>query len=470
MTRRILRVAALVALAAAVATGTAGAVTPANGGDAGGTLVTINNGPGDQTEPHVSGDLAVYTNNDGIIRTIHYFDFATAIDRVVPTGALGDSDYLSDVDGNRIVFSRTGVADGQTGVMLFDVASGVLRQIDPQPVMTRFGAVIGADTVAYEELDVGNGDIFAYDLGTGTATNLTQSSEIDESPAVSPAGNAVVWERCVGSTTNCGIYRSVSTGSGWGSPELVSDTLSNEANPDTDGTTVVYDSDRPSATSQDIYFQPLLGGAETELQLAGFQRNPSISQGVVAFESSSTFGGTADVWVYVLATNTLFRVTDTPTVNESLNDVSVLPDGRVRVVWAANEETSGEHDVYARTFSLQTTGVFTAAVQQPINADGSSVFKAGKGVLPVKFSLAVDGNATCTLPAATIALTRLSGAVTGAVNESEFVMPADSDSSFRIDSCQYVYNLSLKSLSAGTYKVEIKIGGQTVGSATFELR
>ena len=43
-------------------------------------------------------------------------------------------------------------------------------------------------------------------------------------------------------------------------------------------------------------------------------------------------------------------------------------------------------------------------------------------------------------------------------------------SSFRIDSCQYVYNLSLKSLSAGTYRVEITIGGQVVGSATFELR
>ena len=160
-----------------------------------------------------------------------------------------------------------------------------------------------------------------------------------------------------------------------------------------------------------------------------------------------------------------------PTVDESLSDVSVLPNGDVRVVWAADDDlVSGNHNVHGRTFSPPATGVFTAAVQQPINANGSSAFNAGKGVLPVKFSLAVDGNPTCTLPAATIALTRLSGAVTGPVNESEFVMPADSDSSFRIDSCQYVYNISLKSLSAGSYRVEIKIGGQAVGSATFELR
>jgi Tol biopolymer transport system component len=112
----------------------------------------------------------------------------------------------------------------------------------------------------------------------------------------------------------------------------------------------------------------------------------------------------------------------------------------------------------------------TATVEQPINADGSSVFKAGKGVLPVKFGLAVDGVPTCTLPPATIALAKLSGAASGAVNESEYTMPADTGSDFRIDSCDYVYNLNLKSLTAGTYRAKILIEGQTVGSAAFELR
>jgi hypothetical protein len=455
---------------AAIAAGSAGAITPANGGDAGGTLVTVNNGAGDQTEPHVSGNLVAYTDKDFVAGSkIHYFDLGTGIDRVVPAGAPGDSDNLSDVGDGRIVFTRTRASDGKSAAMLFDVASGTLRELDPVAAgtpMTRFGTVIGGNTVAYEELAAGSGDIFAYDLSAGTATNLTQSAEFDGNPAVAPAGSAVVWERCVGS--NCGIYRSVNAGSGWGSPELVSDTLSNEGNPDTDGNTVVYDSDRPSATGQDIYFQPLLGGAETELQLAGDQRNPSIKSGVIAFESHA--GTSWDLYVYVISLNTLLQVTNTPTTDEVLNDVTVLGNGDIRVVWAAAPVGATEHDIYARTFSPPATHVFTAAVQQPINADGSSVFKAGKGVVPVKFSLAVDGVPTCTLPAATIALTQLTGAVTGPVNESEFVMPADSDSNFRIDSCQYSYNLSLKSLSAGTYRVEIKIGGQVVGSANFELR
>src|SRR4051794_41505541 len=99
MTKTMLRGAAVATAVAAMAAGTAGAVTPVNGGDPGGSIVTINNGLGDQTEPRVSGDLAVYTNNDGGVRTIRYFDFVTGVGRVVPVGAIGDSDVLSDVAG-----------------------------------------------------------------------------------------------------------------------------------------------------------------------------------------------------------------------------------------------------------------------------------------------------------------------------------------------------------------------------------
>ncbi|MFY9579876.1 MAG: thrombospondin type 3 repeat-containing protein [Gaiellaceae bacterium] len=354
MTRRMLRAAAMVALAAAVATGTAGAVVPANGGDAGGTTTTINNGPGDQTEPHVSGDLAVYTDKDFLNGSrIHYFDFLTGIDHVVPSGAPGDSDNLSDVGGNRIVFSRTRAADGKTAAMVFDVVNGTLRELDPQPLatpMTRFGTVIGGDTVAYQELEIGNGDIFAYDLVAGTATNLSQSYDSDGNPGISATGDVITWERCFGS--NCDILQAVRSGGAWGAPTTVAATLSNEGNPDTDGTTVVYDSERPSATAKDIYLKPVAGGPEVPLQLAGIQQNPSISRGVVAFES---FSSAWDIYVYIIATNTLYRVTDTPTVDEVLNDLTVLPSGGVRVVYAAVDHGLTDHDVYARTFTVPLT-------------------------------------------------------------------------------------------------------------------
>ena len=114
--------------------------------------------------------------------------------------------------------------------------------------------------------------------------------------------------------------------------------------------------------------------------------------------------------------------------------------------------------------------VLEATVGQPINADGSSTFKANKGVVPVRFTLSIGGTPTCSLPAATIALTRTSGADPGPVNEGTYLLAADSGSSFRIADCTYVYNVSAKALPPGDYRVDIKIDGQTVGSAAFELR
>ena len=382
--KRVLCASAIAVAVTAATTGVAGALTPANGGDAGGSLVAVNDGAGDQTEPHVSGDLASYTNNDGSSRTIHYFDLQTATDRTVPVGELGSNDFSSVVDNGRIVFSRTRI-DSQTAVMLFDVASGVVRALDPRPTMTQWMGTIGGDTIAYSDQDVGRGDLFVYDIGTGTATNLTQSLDADEFPAVGPAGDVVVWQRCVASNS-CDILQSTRSGGAWSDPTSVAATPSNEANPDTDGTTVVYDSDRPSATAQDIYLKSVLGGAEVQLQFAGFERNPSISRGVIAFESSSTFNGIGDLWIYVIATNTAFRVTDTPTVNESLNDVTVLPSGAIRTVWAANPEGSNDHGVYVRTFSVPLTpdsdgdGALDPSDNCPLVANPSQADRDGDGI------------------------------------------------------------------------------------------
>lgn len=113
---------------------------------------------------------------------------------------------------------------------------------------------------------------------------------------------------------------------------------------------------------------------------------------------------------------------------------------------------------------------YAAAIRQPINADGSSDFNAGRGVVPVKFALSSGGSPTCVLPAATIALTKTAGADAGPINESTYLLAADNGSSFRVADCQYIYNLNVKELGPGTYRVEIRIDGQTVGSATFELR
>jgi hypothetical protein len=121
-------------------------------------------------------------------------------------------------------------------------------------------------------------------------------------------------------------------------------------------------------------------------------------------------------------------------------------------------------------YGIAAVEPYSAQVQQPINADGTSVFNVRRGVVPVKFALTQGGVATCALPSATIALTRTAGGTIGSIDETTYSGSADTGSNFRIDSCQYVYNLSSGALGVGTYRVDIIINDQVIGSASFQLK
>jgi ELWxxDGT repeat protein len=114
--------------------------------------------------------------------------------------------------------------------------------------------------------------------------------------------------------------------------------------------------------------------------------------------------------------------------------------------------------------------VYATKIQQPVNADGSSMFNANRGVVPLKFTLIFAGAQTCSLPPATLVLTRTDGAAPGLINESVYTGAADTGSNFRNIGCQYVYNLGSASLSPGRYRVDIKIAGEVAGSARFGLK
>src|SRR5439155_10306526 len=100
----------------------------------------------------------------------------------------------------------------------------------------------------------------------------------------------------------------------------------------------------------------------------------------------------------------------------------------------------------ATATATATPHQYSAQVQPPINDDGTSVFTVRRGVVPVKFTLTDNGSPTCDLPPATIAVTRTAGGVIGEVNESVYSGSADTGSNFRIDNCQYVYNLNSRAL------------------------
>jgi hypothetical protein len=114
---------------------------------------------------------------------------------------------------------------------------------------------------------------------------------------------------------------------------------------------------------------------------------------------------------------------------------------------------------------------YSAEIQPPIKADGTSVFGTNRGVIPVKFVLKEYGTPTCQPSSVTIALARLSGPSTGPVSETTYELPADEGNTFRVDreSCQYVYNLSTAVLTPGTYWVSLTFG-EVVGTVLFGIR
>jgi hypothetical protein len=120
----------------------------------------------------------------------------------------------------------------------------------------------------------------------------------------------------------------------------------------------------------------------------------------------------------------------------------------------------------------RTMSPYEAEVQMPIKADGSAVFNANRGVVPVKFALSTDGTPTCSLPAATIAIARLDGESIGPISDTTYELPPDEGRDFRIDaaSCHYTYNLGIATFTPGRYWASISIDGMVIGAASFGIR
>jgi len=370
-------------IAAGLGTPAALAATPAYGGTVGESTIAVDNTAGDQLDPHVSGDLAAYTDAaDPAQALIRYYDFfsPSSPNAAIPAGA-DDIDTLSDVNGNHIAFARYNTVSGVRACMVYDVVTHDTIQIGSGT--SAGAAALGGDTVAFVNGSPGEIMVGSISNPGGSLVEVSASGDNDISPAVSPAGDVVIWSSCSGFT--CSIMKSTRSGGVWSAPSLVRSAPA--ANPDTDGTDIVYDS------NGDICFQSVGGGVETQLAQAGVERNPSISGGVIAFEGATSAGVAADLYIYQMSSNTVFRITDTPFADETLNDVTVLSNGDVRVVWAADDDSSQAfaRNIYARTFTLPEAipnpGYHFTGFFQPVdNLPALNLASAGSAI-PVKFSL-----------------------------------------------------------------------------------
>lgn len=308
-----------------------------------GTKQAIGVAPGSQTNPSVTCNVATYTSDDFEgTSSIHYFDFATNTDHVVPGNGL---DRLSDTDGQRIAFTQLDATGDHIGI--YDIASQTTTFIGSPG---NSDPALGGNLVAFRHGEGSSliGDIFIYDRSTGGFLPLSYNDVPDWSPSVSPDGKVVVWTTCQVDHGGCSIYSSALNSAGTVfSARLVSGTL-DYGSADTNGQLIVYTSERNG--ENDIYFQTVAGSTEMHLAIPGDQRDVRIAGNLIVFESQ-TADKSYDVFVYDLRTARLYQVTNTPGVDETLSDIASGCDGANRIVYAV-PGPFGDFDVYAFTFQL----------------------------------------------------------------------------------------------------------------------
>jgi hypothetical protein len=387
-------VAALLCLAAAPAL----AIVPIDGGAIALSPITVNNTAGDQFNPHVAPDLVVYSDPS----QIHYWRFSTAVDTLIPAAASPATDLLSDVEGEQIVFTRV-FSGGRRALMLFDAGTTALTELLPDANSNRFGSAIGGDTVVWVDYAIeSHGEMTVYDLPTQTAIRLTNDTVGDQNPQVSPDASVIVWEHCPVSMLNCDIYRALRVSQPppaaptWTVSPLSEVAAAAEANPDTNGQLIVWES--RVAAVWDVMMQTVSAPTTTRLELSGEENNPSISGGLVTFEHRDASSDCTDLFAYDIATNRVFQLTSSPAVCETLNDVVNVGPGAYRIAWTADEAGFDERNVYAANFAIPPVPSvsFDSAGQTVVEGDVVlfNVVMSGPSSAPANFHIYIGAGST----------------------------------------------------------------------------
>lgn len=125
--------------------------------------------------------------------------------------------------------------------------------------------------------------------------------------------------------------------------------------------------------------------------------------------------------------------------------------------------TASDHSGHSvqKPFTVKVVYNF-AGFLQPINNDGTSIFKAGR-TIPVKFRLTAADGSIIPNAVATLAVAKVSDQVIGFFEEAEASGASNLDNYFRYDPTagQYIYNLSTVGYTTGTYVLRAHLNDGT---------
>jgi len=108
-----------------------------------------------------------------------------------------------------------------------------------------------------------------------------------------------------------------------------------------------------------------------------------------------------------------------------------------------------------------------SGVLDPINADGSSIFKLNS-TIPVKFNLV--GDCANDIITAHIYVTKITNNVLGDEMEAVSTSAADTGNTFRKAGSGWIFNLATKGLSTGTWQIRIDLGDGELHTVNVSLK
>lgn len=136
-----------------------------------------------------------------------------------------------------------------------------------------------------------------------------------------------------------------------------------------------------------------------------------------------------------------------------------------RVVWHGWDGTDNE--IYMAT--LESPYV-SSGVLQPLNPDGTSIFKAGS-TIPVKLQLSDRSGNPVSGATVKVYISQISDGVSGAELEASSSAAADTGNIMRNpEPGLYIFNLSTKGFSVGTYRLRIVYPDGTSSSVDFSVK
>ena len=171
------------------------------------------------------------------------------------------------------------------------------------------------------------------------------------------------------------------------------------------------------------------------------------------------------------------KASATVTASDGQSGLAADPSGTVAIATSVVgpktvTRTATDHVGHSTTKSCTTTVAYAyGGILQPVNPDGSSIFKLGSTV-PIKFALTEASGASIGTAVANLTVARVTNEVDGTYVEATSTSAATTGTLFRYDatSQQYIFNLGTSGLSKGTWNLKVTLDDGNAYTQRISLR